>query len=106
VAGGFLDGQADEVPQFDQFCLDRVLRGELIQGVVDRQKPFVSVWRSEVRLIEIDPLMSATMTHSEFAASPVNEDAPHRLSGGRKKMSASAKLWVVTAHQSQPGLVH
>ena len=35
-AGGFLDGQAGEVPQLYQLRLDRVLRGELIESVIDR----------------------------------------------------------------------
>ena len=35
-AGGFFGRQADEIPQLDQFRFDRVLRGELIEGVIDR----------------------------------------------------------------------
>ena len=35
-AGGFLGGQADEIPQLYQFRLGRVLRGELIERLIDR----------------------------------------------------------------------
>jgi hypothetical protein len=35
-AGGFFGGQPDEIAQLDQFRLNAVLRGELIQGVIDR----------------------------------------------------------------------
>ena len=34
-AGGLFGGQADEIPQLYQLCFERVLRGELIEGVID-----------------------------------------------------------------------
>src|SRR5258708_7938091 len=34
--GGLFDRKADEISQLDKFCLDRVLRGELIERLIDR----------------------------------------------------------------------
>jgi len=46
------------------------------------------------------------VTQGAFAASPVNEDVAHGLCGRRKEMSAPGELWIVVAHQPQPGLMH
>jgi len=34
-AGGLFGGQANEIPQLHQFRLGRVLRGKLIEGLID-----------------------------------------------------------------------
>ena len=65
----------------------------------------VSAGGGEVHLFKIDPFVSAAVTQGAFAASPVNEDAAHRLSRCRKEVSAPSELWVVVANQPQPGFV-
>ena len=65
----------------------------------------VSAGGGEVHLFKIDPFVSAAVTQGAFAASPVNEDAAHGLSGGRKEMSAPGELRVFVAYQSQPGFM-
>src|SRR5439155_6890420 len=105
-AGGFFGAQADEKAKLDQFCLDRVLRGELIESVIDREKLIVSVGGCEIQLLDVHSDLSAAVTPRAFAASPVNEDTAHGLSGGREEMSASGELRVVVAHQPQPGFMH
>jgi hypothetical protein len=32
--------------------------------------------------------------------------AAHRLSGGRKKMSAPGELWILVSNQPEPGFMH
>src|SRR5262249_23011861 len=63
-------------------------------------------WRGEIDLLNIYPHLTAAVAQGAFAASAVNEDAAHRLSGGGKEMGAPGELWVVVAHQPQPGFMH
>src|SRR5262245_65771523 len=87
--GGFVDGQAGEIPQLDQLGLDGVLRRELIEGLIDREQLIVGVWRGEIDLLDIHPLLSAPVTEGAFAAGPVNADAAPGLSGGGYDMGAA-----------------
>ena len=50
----------------------------------------------QVQIFQVHPLLSAAMPHGASAAGFVNENSPHGLSGGRKKMRAIFELWQTT----------
>ena len=41
--GGFVDGQPGEIAEFYQFRFNRILCGELIERVIDRQELIVCI---------------------------------------------------------------
>ena len=103
--GGLLNRQADKKPEFHQFRLLFVLRGEFFQGFVDGQKLLVTCARGNVLFQNVHALLSAAVTQGEFAAGIVNEDAAHGFGGGGEKVGATVPLDIFPAGEPQPRLM-
>src|SRR5438034_279091 len=73
------------------------------------------VYRQKLRLVfggcrhfhflEVNVGGAAAVTLGGLAASAFDEDAPHRLGGGREKVSAPVPFLILVTGQSKPGFM-
>src|SRR5438128_1638279 len=66
--------QADKIAQFHQLGLDRILRREFIDGLIDCQELVVSPRGGEVNVFHIYPELSATVTQSALLSSSIDQN--------------------------------
>ena len=104
--GGFGDGHTHEVAQFDQFSLDVVVDGELVESVMHRQKLILIIRPGKLGGLQIQSLVIPTVAHGALVAGLFNQDAAHCLRGGGKEMGPSFPVVALAADQAQPGLVN
>src|SRR5438132_599736 len=97
----FLESHADEVTQLDQFSFELALRGEFVERLVHGEQLVVVAGGSNLDLLKIDALLSATMAQRALAAGVLNQDAAHRLRSRGEEMSAVLELRIFLAHQTQ-----
>src|ERR1039458_9817248 len=97
--------QSGKKTQLDDLGFLRVLGGQYFQRVVDLEDLLVIGGRFEGGLLQFHPLLSATVTQGLFAASAINENPPHRLGGGAKKMGAVLPAGVTVTDEAQPGFM-
>src|SRR5258705_7676411 len=57
----FLEGQADEVTQLDQFRFDLVLRGEFVERLVHGKQVLVVARSGKLRRLKINALLPASV---------------------------------------------
>jgi len=103
--GGFLQGQANEVTQLDQFGFLLISGGESVERLVDGQYLVPCGSGGKIGLVKFDSLLAAAMTHGSLAPGAFDEDAPHRLGGGGEEMAPAIEFRVGIAHEPKPGLV-
>src|SRR6266853_1963117 len=72
--GGFSNGHANEVAEFDQVGFLFVLRSEFYQGVINCQQVVV-VLNQQLDIVKLDALLAAAVAQGAFAAGVVNADA-------------------------------
>ena len=104
--GSFLDGQAREVTQLDDVGHCRIQRFKFAERCIEVEKfgrgivINTNFIRRCCRALEFAAVLDAML-----APRLLDENAPHRLGGGRKEMPAALPRCVV-AKESQVGLVH
>jgi hypothetical protein len=81
----FLIRHISEVTQLDYFGFNRMIFGEIVQHLMDGKQLLVSAGRGQIQPLQVNPFETGPVTYGEFAARPVNKDAAHGLSSGRKK---------------------
>ncbi len=104
--GSLLGGQAGEIAELDDLGGDRLLGGELIEGLVECQQIAGRVVVAESDLVEVDTLEPAAMASSTLMPGLLDEDAPHRLGCGGEEVAAILPGRAVpVADQPEEGLV-
>jgi hypothetical protein len=104
--GRFLDGHADELTRLHEFGFGLVLGGEFVERLVHGEQLVVVARGGKLRRLKINALLPTPMTHRALVASPVNEDATHRLGCGSEEASLVLEYRVIGAHQTHPCLVN
>ena len=100
--GGFLDLQAEEVTEFDQFGLFRLERGELVQSFVKREQLIVGRGAGDFEFIHVEMRGTGASALPSLASGPVDEDATHRFGGGPEEVRAVLPRLAGRVHQLQP----
>jgi hypothetical protein len=103
--GGFLEGHADKIPEFNQFSFGLVLGGELVERFVHGEAFVVVTRRGNFQSFQPHALQSPAVTLGALAAGLVNEDAAHGLGGGPEEMGAVGEVRFTVADQSQPDFI-
>ena len=83
--GSLLGGQAGEIAKLDDLGGDRLLGGELIEGLVECQQIAGRVVVAESDLVEVDTLEPAAMASSTLMPGLLDEDAPIASAAAAKK---------------------
>ena len=102
----FVIRHADEVTQFDQLRLVLMFDSELIERFIDREQLVVIGRRGEVHFLNVHALLTAAVSNRLFAASSVNQNAPHRFSSRTEEMRSAIPLLILVSSQAQPRFVN
>ncbi len=103
------DRHSDEIPEFNQFRLARVVRGEVVERLVHGELfIFVTAGRGELHrgVIKVDPLQTTPVTDCFLASSVVDNDAAHGLGRDSKEMGASLPLPALLTCKLEPRFMH
>lgn len=104
--GGFLETQADEKAQLDQFRLSFIHQGQFLQRLVHGEQPVVVRERKgNVEPSQIDHLDTGTAFGGQSSSGVFDQDAAHRLGRRTEEMRTILKGGGVAATQAHPGLV-
>lgn len=104
---GFIVRHADEIAQLHQFGFGLVRDGEFVERLVDGQELVVdSNGGGQIHILNVHPLLIATVTQRLFAPGAVNENAAHRLGSGPEEVCAAIPLLILVTNQPQPGFVN
>lgn len=93
--GGLLHRQPSEISQLDQLGLAQVFSGEFLKRLAECKNLIgVLLGRRDIVIQRHAPQITR-MFGTLLSACIVDEDAPHRLSGGAEEMSAALPLLFV-----------
>ena len=104
--GGFQNRESHKKAQLDKFRLSFVLGGELIERLMDFEQFVVFDRPGDINFMDIKPLLSSPMSQCSFSPGVFDEDPPHRLGGGGKKVRAILPFSALAAAKPKPGLVN
>jgi hypothetical protein len=87
-SSGFRRGQTSEVTQLNQFSLLAILRSELLKRVIESEQVVIllEVWYFD--LLDVEPLLAASVPQGALPSRGVNQNAPHRFSRCAEEMRA------------------
>src|SRR3954466_826452 len=85
---GFFDGEASEIPEFDQFGFGLVEGDKSFESVIDGEKFIIRSRGGDFEFVNVQALLIAAMAPGAFAAGALDQDAAHGFGGGREKVSA------------------
>jgi hypothetical protein len=104
--GRFLARETYEKAELNNLCNIRMFRSELFEGFIQGQEAFSIIDRGNVDVIYIHSLTGTAVLEPSMASCPLDQYAPHRLSGGGKKVAAAVpELRLVRLHKPQVGFV-
>src|SRR5262245_52023373 len=85
--GGLLLVEAGEKAQLDELGTSGVHAGQLFQGVIERDQVLLAGLIGDGQAIQVDTLAAAAAFQAVLVASPIDQNPPHGLGSGGKKMS-------------------
>ena len=104
---GILDGHPGEQPELDHLGRLRVIFGEPGERLIDRDDLIGRGAGNPISLGELDPPSASAVDFGTLVAGIVDQDAAHRLGGGREEMAATVPVPAIFgAHKPQVGLMN
>ncbi|MEI8022526.1 MAG: hypothetical protein WCH39_30230, partial [Schlesneria sp.] len=90
--GDLIVRHTDEVMHFDDAGGQRIIDGQLLQGLVQGDQTIVGIWRGD--FADVDLLSVASSLQAVPCPGTINQDAAHCLCRCAKEMSATVKLLI------------
>src|SRR5438105_4869897 len=99
---GIFQRQAGEETEFDQLGTERVLLGQLLEGLVENGEVVGGFRDGEIDLVEAEVSPVAAPLESALVAGAVDQNAAHGLGDSGKEVSAAVPvLDLLLSHQAQ-----
>src|SRR6266581_3771769 len=97
--------EPDKKPELDDFGFGRVGFLEFIERLVERQNRLLLDGRSDLDLINIEPLLAGAVSDRKALSRAINEDMAHGLSRGGEEVPSSLPMFSAAPDELQPCLM-